>query len=257
MLEKIDKTTHFDLGFTIKGVADRAPNPEGGYDLLYRVSYAGAGIMSSNANLQFTPMALKVQESVDKDKWGGNSSIFTRHKTDNLGDKFSVNFNDSDGSINYAHEYSIQKPSTRLISTLTAGHHFSRESSPAFRIPAEFVPTLTRIVAALPDKDETGIIFDHIDKVIPVNQAVEVALSVASHVADKFDTLRHNESPSLATAKHLLQQQIADSGLTAKEQAYVLARVCENCENSAEQALPSVYIKEKVFVQQNADAEQK
>ena len=256
MLEKIDKTTHFDLGFTIKGVADRAPNPDGGYDLFYRVSYAGAGIMSSNANLQFTPMALKVQESVDKDKWGGNSSIFTRHKTDNLGDKFSVNFNDSDGSINYAHEYSIQKPSTRLISTLTAGHHFSRESSPAFRIPAEFVPTLTRIVAALPDKEETGIIFDHIDKVIPINQAVEVALSVGSHVADKIDTFMHSESPSLATAKHLLHQQIADSGLTAKEQAYVLARVCENCENSAEHVVPSVYINEKVLVHKNADAEQ-
>jgi hypothetical protein len=257
MLEKIDKTTHFDLGFTIKGVADRAPNPDGGYDLLYRVSYAGAVIMSSNANLQFTPMALKVQESVDKDKWGGNSSIFTRHKTDNLGDKFSVNFNDSDGSINYAHEYSIQKPSTRLISTLTAGHHFSRESSPAFRIPAEFVPTLTRIVAALPDKEEAGIIFDRIDKVIPVNQVIEVALSVASYVVDKIDTLKHSEPSSLATAKHLLQQQIVDSGLTAKEQAYVLARVCENCENSAEQILPSLYIKEKVLVQKNADAEQR
>lgn len=242
ILEKIDKTTHFDLGFTIKGVADRVPNPDGGHDILYRLSYAGAGIMSSKFNVQVAPIALKVQESVDQDKWGGNSSILTKHKADNTGEKFSINFNDNDGSVSYAHEYTYQKPSNKIISTLTGGHHFSRESSPALRIPAELIPTLDRVVKALPNQEEADVIFDRIDKVIPVNQAIKVA----SSVIDRVDRNIINELPTLTASIHLLKQTITESGLSAKAQAEVLARACENCAKNATQgSLPMVNIQEK------------
>lgn len=253
ILEKIDKTTHFDLGFTFKGVADRAPNPNGGHDLLYRLSYAGTGIMSSKINVQVAPLALKVQESVDQDKWGGNSSIFTRHKADNSGTKYSVNFNDSDGSISFAHEYSYQKPSNKIISTLTGGHHFSRENGPALRIPAELVPTLDRIVKALPDKEEANVIFDRIDKVIPVNQAIKVV----SSIIDSIDKNIVSELPSLTASMYILKQKIAESGLSAKAQEGVLARAYENFDKNATQgSLPTVNIKEKTATVQVTNLEQ-
>ena len=242
ILEKIDKTTHFDLGFTFKGVADQVPNPNGGHDLLYRLSYAGTGIMSSQVNVQVAPIALKLQESVDQDKWGGNSSIFTRHKADNSGTKYSVNFNDSDGSVSFAHEYSYQKPSNKIISTLTGGHHFSRENGPALRIPAELVPTLDRIVKALPNEEEANVIFDRIDKVIPINQAIKVA----SSIIDSVDKNIVSEQPFLTASMYVLKQKIAESGLSAKAQEEVLARACENCDKNATQgSLPAIAIKEK------------
>lgn len=253
ILEKIDKTTHFDLGFTIKGVADRVPNPDGGHDILYRLSYAGAGIMSSKFNVQVAPIALKVQESVDQDKWGGNSSILAKHKADNTGEKFSINFNDNDGSVSYAHEYTYQKPSNKIISTLTGGHHFSRESSPALRIPAELIPTLDRIVKALPDQEEANVIFDRIDKVIPINQAIKVA----SSVIDSVDRGIGNDLPSLTASMYLLTQKIAESGLSAKAQAEVLARACENCDkNTMQGSLPTINIKEKMPTAQTTSLDQ-
>ncbi|NOS95603.1 MAG: hypothetical protein HOP26_04185, partial [Methylotenera sp.] len=193
-------------------------------------------------NVQVAPIALKVQESVDQDKWGGNSSILTKHKADNTGEKFSINFNDNDGSVSYAHEYTYQKPSNKIISTLTGGHHFSRESSPALRIPAELIPTLDRIVKALPNQEEADVIFDRIDKVIPVNQAIKVA----SSVSDSIDRNIINELPTLTASIHLLKQTIAESGLSAKAQADVLARACETCaKNAAQGNLPMINIQEK------------
>jgi hypothetical protein len=242
ILEKIDRTTHFDLGFTIKGVADRAPNPGGKHDILYRLSYAGAGIMSSKFNVQIAPIALKVQESVDQDKWGGNSSILTKHKTDNSGEKFSINFNDNDGSASYAHEYTYQKPSNKIISTLTGGHNFSRETSPSLRIPAELIPTLDRIVKALPNQEEANVIFDRIDKVVPVNQVIKIA----SSVIDNVDRNIINELPTLTASMHLLKQTIAESGISARAQAEVLARAYENYDKNATQgSLPALNIQEK------------
>lgn len=253
ILEKIDKTTHFDLGFTIKGIADRAPNPNGNYDLLYRLSYVGTGIMSSKFNVQVAPIALKIQESVDQDKWGGNTSIFTKHKADNTGEKFSVNFNGSDGSISYAHEYSYQKPSNKIISTLTGGHHFSRDTSPALRIPAEFILTADRIIKALPDKKEACVIFDRIDKVMPMNQAYQLASSTMHTI----DTIINNAQLTLTASIYLLKQKIEASGLSAEAQAKVFARACENCESMTKHGvLPIALINENSLAQQIVNAEQ-
>lgn len=246
ILEKIDKTTHFDLGFTFKGVADREPNPNGGQDILYRLSYAGAGIMSSKFNVQVSPIALKLEESSDKEKWGGSASLFTRQHSDGLGSKVTLNFNDSDAGLSYAHEYSYQKPSNKFISTLTGGKHFSN-NSPAIRIPATYVPTIDRIASALPDKEEANVIFDRIDKVIPINQA----FNIASSVVDKIAALTNSEQPSITAAKFLMHQKVIESGLAAKDQANVFAKICENCENAAKQgAVPIVQIKEKSLTQQ-------
>lgn len=247
ILEKIDKTTHFDLGITIKGIADWAPNPNGGHDMLYRFKYIGAGIMSSKFNVQIAPIALKLQESVDTDKWGGNASIFAKHRANNTGEKFSVNFNDNDGSISYAHEYSYQKPSNKIISTITAGHHFSRDSSPALLIPAEIIPTIDRIMKALPSKEEASIIFDRIDKVNPANQAY----NVASSLIDTIDRGISSSQTTLTASIYLLKQKIAQSGLSAEAQADVLAHACKNCENVTQHGeLPIIHIHEKLLPHQ-------
>lgn len=248
ILEKIDKTTHFDLGFTIKGVADREPNPEGGRDVLYRLSYIGAGIMSSKFNVQISPIAIKLEESADKPAWGGSASLFTRQHSDGLGSKVTLNVNDSDAGLSYAHEYSYQTPSNKFISTLTGGKHFSN-NAPAIRIPATYVPTMDRILSALPDKEEADIIFNRIDKVIPINQAVKIA----SSLVDSINTLAHQEQPAITAAKFVMHQEIAESGLSATEQKAVYAKICENCENAAKQdKIPLVQITDNALPQNAA-----
>ena len=241
ILEKIDRTTHFDLGFTIKGVADREPNPNGGKDILYRLSYLGGGIMSSKFNVQISPIAIKLEESRDNDKWGGSASLFTRQHSDGLGSKATLNFNDSDAGLSYAHEYSYQTPSNKFISTLTGGRHFSNDA-PAIRILAAYVPTIERILDALPSKEEADIIFNRIDKVIPVNQAVEIT----SAAIEAIDTLAHKEPPAIVAAKFAMHQELAESGLSTIEQARVFAKICQNCEAASKQGvIPDVQIMEK------------
>lgn len=252
ILEKIDRTTHFDLGFTIKGVADREPNPDGGRDVLYRLSYIGAGIMSSKFNVQVSPIAIKLEESADKPAWGGSASLFTRQHSDGLGSKVTLNINDSDAGLSYAHEYSYQTPSNKFISTLTGGKHFSNDA-PAIRIPATYVPTIDRILSALPNKEEADIIFNRIDKVIPVNQAVKIAYSLV----ETINMQAHQEQMSITAAKFVMQQEIAKSGLSAAEQKAVYAKICENCENTEKQGkIPLVQITDESPPQQPAQHDQ-
>ncbi|MGB7817100.1 MAG: hypothetical protein WBL28_12210 [Methylotenera sp.] len=220
ILKKIDRTTHFDLGFTAKGMADRAPNLEGGKDLVYKLSYIGFGVMSSKANTQISPISLKLEDSQDQDKWGASASVFTKQHSDGLGSKYTLNANDSDAGLSYAHEYSYQKPSNKFISTLTAGR-FLGTDVPIIRIPARQVPKIERIIEALPSKEETTIILDRIDKVIPASQAYQIATSIIEKIA----TL----TPSALAATKQLLEQVEQSGLPESAQQAVIERICENC----------------------------
>lgn len=221
ILKKIDRTTHFDLGFTAKGMADKIPNPQGGHDLVYKLSYAGFGVMSSKANVQLSPVSIKLEDSQDLGKWGGSASVFTKQHSDGLGSKYTVNINDSDASLSYAHEYSYQRPSNKIISTFTGGRYFGNDV-PVVRIPARYVPTLERIGQSLPDRQEMDVILDRIDKVIPASQAYQIGASVLENTAELA------KKAHTAITHHVLSQQVKQSGLEEKAQQTVMAKIHEN-----------------------------
>ncbi|MGZ8983395.1 MAG: hypothetical protein ACXW11_05510 [Methylotenera sp.] len=241
MLEKIDRTTHLDLGFSFKGFADREANPNGGYDLLYRLSYVGTGVMSSKFNMQLAPIAIKLEDFDTHERWGGNSSILTKGHSDQMGTKFSVNLSKGDVGLNYAPEASYQSPSNRIVSTLTGGRHFGHDG-PAVRIPSEYVPAINRIADALPSEEEAAIIVDRINKVVPINQIFEVGITAVEYIAKQVE----DEHPSVSAAKHLLQLNLIASSLSSTQQAIVTALIHANTANSVERGvLPTVQINEK------------
>ena len=231
ILEKIDRTTHFDLGFTLKGSMDKTANPQGGYDLAYKISYTGFGIMSSKANMQFAPIALKMEDSEDTSKWGGSTSIFTKQHSDGLGSKYTVNANDSDASLSYAHEYSYQRPSTKIISTLTVGKHHGSEL-PIIRIPAANVPTFESVVQSMPNQQELGIIMDRIDKVIPWSQAYRIGESVLESAVELAKKAGTNIS------LYALKQHIIQSGLEESAQHRVITKIHENTTRLFQRDIP-------------------
>jgi len=236
VLQKIDRVAHLDLGFTLKGVADRQANPDGGYDQLYRLSYVGAGIMSSKFNVQFAPLTLKLEEKASQDHWGGSSSVFAKRRSDLIGEKVSINFGNDDLGVSFAPEANYQTPSNRIISNFTGGRYFGSDG-PAVRIPAEYVPALNRVVDALPTKDDLAIIGDRINKVIPINQVVEMGIAVVEKMVEKVE----EELPSVTAAKFLLMQKVGGSGLTPEQQAKVMAMIHENTASSTERGvLPAV-----------------
>ncbi len=221
ILKKIDRTTHFDLGFTAKGMIDKDPNPQGGSDLVYKVSYVGFGIMSSKANFQLSPISIKLEDSQDRSKWGGSASVFTKQHSDGLGSKYTVNMNDNDASLSYAHEYSYQRPSNKIISTFTGGRYFGNDL-PIVRIPASYVPTFERITKALPDREEMSLIANKIDQVIPVNQTYQIG------VAALENTIKLGEHAYTAITRHLIRRHVTLSSLAETGQRVVLDRVHEN-----------------------------
>lgn len=234
VLQKVDRIAHLDLGFTLKGVADRVPNQDGGYDELYRLNYVGGGIMSSKFNIQFAPIALDLVNKVDETGWGASSSIFARRRNDLIGEKVSVSESNNSVGVSFAAEANYAAPSSRLISNLTGGRYFGADG-PSIRVPGAYVGTLNRIIDALPTKEEMGVIYDQLGKVIPVEQALEVAMDTGEFIAEKTGI----DKSIMAVVKHLFEQDANASGLTPEQQAIVMARLQDNLARSNTQDIQS------------------
>lgn len=222
VLKRIDYTTHQDLGFTFKGVAARHENPDGSHDLEYKLNYVGFGMMSSKLNAQLSPLAVKVANVPEHEGWwGGSGTLLTRPRSDSMADKFTVGKGEEATSTAYSHEWSYQRPSSRLLSTLTGGRYFG-EDGPAVRIPAAYVPYMNRVVDALPTREEAAVVIDRVSRVLPVDQLVDMGQQVYDHFAGN----KPEVVADAATMKVSLQQSL--DGLSLQQQAVVLQRIQEN-----------------------------
>lgn len=238
VLQNIDRVAHLDLGFTIKGVADRHPNPEGGHDVLYRMTYLGGGIMSSKFNIQAAPFNLTLEDRAEAEGWGGSSSVFTKHRSDLIGEKVSINFGHDDIGVSFAAEANYQKPSNRVISNFTVGRYFG-EHGPAVHIPAKYVGSINALVDALPTSEDLEHIMERVGRVIPT----ETAYQLGAQAVEQAVTNTGMVQPALSAAGYLLEQAVKSSGLTADQQRAVMSLIRENLDRNPE--LPAVQMRER------------
>jgi nucleoid-associated protein YgaU len=198
VLRRIDNATGQDLGFTYKGSVSTEENTQGGTDLRIKVDYIGFGFMSNKFNVQLAPLSEKIGVGEDVYKgFGCNLSTLASpigFVHERLGAKATVtDCNSTSESISLAPEVSYQKSSAfKPISTATVGYFFGNDA--ALQIPAEYIPTLERIIAASPSLEEWKIIADHISPSIPavqigrlVEQGMEIAENLVKPKDDKAD----------------------------------------------------------------------
>jgi LysM repeat protein len=188
ILARFDKTTQQDLGFTLKGNAEKVPNKQGEQDLQLTLDYVGFGVMSSKFNVQFSPVSIKVESGVSKPEphWGCSASVLSSpigliHER--AGVKGTFSDCNSTRTFSAAPEFSYQSSNKfKTLSTATGGYFFGDKAT--LRISAEYVPTLERIKAASPDMEEWKMIADHIAPSIPaiqIGRAIDQGIEIAGN----------------------------------------------------------------------------
>jgi hypothetical protein len=98
------------------------------------------------------------------------------------------------------------------------------------------------VIDALPTREDAAIIFDRINKVIPVAQAIEYGTETVTKIAKVTEI----DQPVVSAAKFLLREGVMSSSLSAEQKSAVLSLIEQNTANSvASGVLPNVQIHEK------------